>query len=360
MKRRIKNILAIHLLNNFSGSPRILSDSLTALQEAGANIHLYTSKGPGLLDKLPVTYTFIGYKWHPNKWRRLLNFLSAQWQIFWKVIQCRKNIDLVYINTLLPGAGAVAARLLGVRMVYHIHETHLGEKKLDWLMKTIFKWTANEAIFVSDFLSNHYSMSFKVQKSVIPNSVEPTISSPHVSIPTDKYDILMISSLKWEKGLMEFIKLAQMLESFSFLLIIGTQQHNIENFFSDIHFPSNLEVLPFQQETGIYYMQSRVLLNLSHPSSLPVSFGMTILEGLKFGLPSIVPLVGGPSELIQDGIEGFHISCFDFEKLTSSIKNLLSDEKLYKSMSTAARKRSLDFSNYIFKMNICKKKLFSD
>jgi glycosyltransferase involved in cell wall biosynthesis len=73
---------------------------------------------------------------------------------------------------------------------------------------------------------------------------------------------------------------------------------------------------------------------------------------MTFGLPCIVPPVGGPDELIIEGINGFKISSYETDKIIYNILNLKNDKTLYNTLSLNSKSRALDFQFESFKRNI--------
>ena len=68
------------------------------------------------------------------------------------------------------------------------------------------------------------------------------------------------------------------------------------------------------------------MLNLSNPFVWVETFGMTILEAMAYGVPSIVPNVGGPIELIEDGYNGFCVDVTDAKVVVEKIKEVLESD----------------------------------
>lgn len=65
-----------------------------------------------------------------------------------------------------------------------------------------------------------------------------------------------------------------------------------------------------------------------HASLKPEPFGMVILEGMSLGKPVIASDLGGPREIIHQGVTGFLIPPGDDEKLAEAIARLLDDADL--------------------------------
>ncbi|MGW6175336.1 glycosyltransferase family 4 protein [Arthrobacter sp. NPDC055138] len=74
------------------------------------------------------------------------------------------------------------------------------------------------------------------------------------------------------------------------------------------------------------------------------SFGMTIVEAMRAGLPVIsTDCPDGPREIIQDGRDGFLVPVNDVDALTEKLAALTGSEDLRKAMGSAAFERSQRF-----------------
>ncbi len=74
------------------------------------------------------------------------------------------------------------------------------------------------------------------------------------------------------------------------------------------------------------------------------TFGNVIIEAQAAGLPVIVSDVGGPRELVTDGVNGLITRALDVPAFTAAIRRLVEDEPLRKEMSAAARRSVEDRS----------------
>ncbi|RZK44506.1 MAG: group 1 glycosyl transferase, partial [Hymenobacter sp.] len=146
-------LIAVHLLNDRSGSPLVLRQALEALRDAGHAIDLLTATPgePGFLSDLPgVTTHPLAYRWSASQWRTLLQFALVQWLVFWKVLQLARPGSVVYVNSLLPAGAALAARCRRARVVYHLHEVSLRPAPLRRLLCAVASRTAHQALCVSE------------------------------------------------------------------------------------------------------------------------------------------------------------------------------------------------------------------
>ena len=52
----------------------------------------------------------------------------------------------------MPFGGALAGRLIGKKVIYHVHETSLKPQILKKFLRSVISLTAHEVIFVSKYL----------------------------------------------------------------------------------------------------------------------------------------------------------------------------------------------------------------
>jgi glycosyltransferase involved in cell wall biosynthesis len=72
--------------------------------------------------------------------------------------------------------------------------------------------------------------------------------------------------------------------------------------------------------------------------------GRIVLEAMSYGIPVIVPQVGGIAELVEDGINGYKVDARDKEVLISTINQICSDKQHYLFLSDNAKKKAGFFS----------------
>jgi L-malate glycosyltransferase len=152
MKRKI---LAVHLLNDFSGSPFVFRQAIESLVDTGEDVVLFTAtpSGNGFLSNIKdVYYVNLFYKWNKNKWLTLMYFFIAQMSIFFKVVFNARRNDVVYINSILPFGAALAAKIRGARVLYHVHEVSVKPASLKNFLLGVVQKTADRCIYVSQYV----------------------------------------------------------------------------------------------------------------------------------------------------------------------------------------------------------------
>ncbi|MCF2649151.1 MULTISPECIES: glycosyltransferase family 4 protein [Bacillaceae] len=81
---------------------------------------------------------------------------------------------------------------------------------------------------------------------------------------------------------------------------------------------------------------------LVHASVREEPFGRVIIEGMASKIPVIAAKIGGPLEIIEDGISGILYEPGNVRNLVSKLNGLIEDEHLYKSIASGGNKRFLE------------------
>ena len=82
---------------------------------------------------------------------------------------------------------------------------------------------------------------------------------------------------------------------------------------------------------------------LVHASVIPEPFGQVVLEGLAAGVPVLASDLGGPAEIITDGIDGILCPPGDVQALARTLHRLAGDPAERDRLATAGLLRAADF-----------------
>jgi L-malate glycosyltransferase len=329
---------AVHLLNDFSGSPLVLREVIRKMQRNKNKVILLTSteKPKGFLTrKMRVAVKVVPYKWSSSKLITLLRYLWSQvFTFFWLLRKLKPN-DAVYINTLLPFGAALAGKIKGVHVTVHIHEVSLRPLWLQRFLTAVVNRCATEVLFVSGYTSSHYKFK-RPERKIVPNTLPDEFlekALPHrFARPHGQFTVLMLASLKNYKGVHEYADLAKRFPGIRFLLVLNAKLDDTEKFKLLVNAPANLQIHPTTSNAHWFYQQAHVVVNLSRPDQWIETFGMTILEAFAYGRPVIAPPVGGPAELVKDGVNGFLADSRDANKLDECLRMLWLNDEVYQRM----------------------------
>jgi len=352
-------IVCAHLLNDRSGSPRILSSAIRALRAAGEDVLLFVgSDGSGHLDEVDVPTKRYWYRHSSHRLITLFTFLFSQICLFWRLMWAR-NIPrdaVVYVNTLLPFAAALFGTLTSRPVVYHLHEISVTPPLVRWFLVGIANCTATKLIYVSEYHRHNMPIG-RVPAQTIYNALDPSFLRCAKEAPLyqpgrgGSFRVLMLASLRDYKGIPEFIALAKRFSTrgdVSFHLVVNDDLADVSRYGLSRAPLRNLTVYTRTSDPTEHYAQSSLVVNLSRPDRWVETFGLTIIEAMAFGVPVIGPPIGGPAEVISDGIDGFLVDCRDSELLVERVRGLADDRMQCMRMSQAAREKTLKFSPEVF------------
>jgi glycosyltransferase involved in cell wall biosynthesis len=356
LKMNPKKIIFVHLLNDYSGSPKVLSQVIAAFQNQGGLAHVYTGRSDeGFLSGVTENHHFYFYKRFENKFLTLFSFALSQLVLFFKLLKYHRDDVAVYVNTLLPFGAALAGRAMGKPVYYHVHEISLRPLALKRFLRWIAEMTASKIIFVSQAV--HDCEGFGSKRQWVVNNALPehflrlANQYPYEWQYDGHFNVLMVCSLKAYKGILEFVDIANLLSTdrdIRFTLVLNADASEIQAFFARMVLPTHLSWVPRQNDLTAYYQKASVLLNLSRVDEWVETFGLTIIEAMAFGVPVIVPPVGGPASIVTEGVEGFLISSYETQRIADCVRGLSKDKAKCLDLSDNARYRVKDFSHAHF------------
>lgn len=339
-------IVFIHSLNNFTGSPNVLSVVVNGFIKRGYRAEIITSRGEGFLSDIEgVRYRYTCYRWSNNQIVTLIFLLLSQLELFFRVFTSSRK-HTYYINTIVPFGAILACKLTRKRYVIHVHENMRQSKPIYKIFRTVYSWCNTKSIFVSQYLKGTAvnCRDSEVIYNALPKAYSD-IASEFLTSTTERGEsILMVSSLRRFKGIYEFAELANRLPQYQFELVLSASESDVAQFAQEVGQPQNLKIYPMQSNLHPFYQRAKLLLQLSHPESWVETFGLTILEAMAYGVVAIVPNVGGPTELVENNYNGFTLNPHCMDRLEECVTLLMTDLQLYRLFSQRALAKAGEFN----------------
>jgi glycosyltransferase involved in cell wall biosynthesis len=298
-----------------------------------------------------------GCQWQKlNKLQRIMVLIRGAGRLY-TILRCERP-DVVHfflpmpyllggMVTLLAG---VHARVMSRRSLNYYQLRYPGISHLEkWLHKRMTRVLGNSQAVLDDLRQEGVS---EQQLGLIYNGVNiPVPQSPdekgkvRQNIDVDKNDLLItiVANLIPYKGHDDLIRglayvLAELPQNWK-LVCVGHDRHGIKNdlltLSKELMIIDHVFFLGGRNDTVEILQASDVAVLCSHEEG----FSNAVLEGMAASLPSVVTDVGGNSEAVRDGIDGYVIPRQSPEALGAAIFRLLDDGSLRKTMGESARSR---------------------
>lgn len=160
--------------------------------------------------------------------------------------------------------------------------------------------------------------------------IEGGVESDFFGVPRElilerRLKILFVGRLTTSKGLLDILNLAALMPELDFELVGEGEELDFSKF-SNVFYRGRLK----RRRLPEIYKAADVFLLPSYSECFPA---VTMLEAMASGLPVVAYDVGGSSEEIKNGINGFLATKGDWRSLIDILRRIVSDPTLYKSIS---------------------------
>jgi glycosyltransferase involved in cell wall biosynthesis len=344
LKKSTKNILLAHSSNDLYGASKILLNIIEFFVSKGYKIHLFLpSIGPldnnPLIKKCNLITTELGI--FRKKYFSFFGLFNRLYFITKSTILIRKyilknNIDLVYVNTSTIISPTIAAKLINVPTVYHLHEIPNSSKTYTKFLVMFFTLFSNKIISVSNSVKNYWiSNGLKENKiTTIYNGFKFNFKSRYKP-SKKKITITNISRIIPYKGHLFLIELFNELLKFRkdlILNIIGDTLPEYEYYYNELkekvkeyNLQQTVNFMGFKDDVKKHLNKSNFFIHCPiSPDPLPT----VIFEAIECNLPVICTNQGGAYEILNSGKNGLLIDSLSTTKSCELIIKYINDKHL--------------------------------
>lgn len=340
----------IHLLNDFSGSPRIINEKIGCYHQLGADCFVITNGEQGFIRVENYPHRLVRYEKHTNMLVWALRLLIWHLRTFFIVLRLAGRSDVVHCSTLLTAPHLLAARIKGARTVSHIMETKVRPLIHKRLLSAFVRRFSDRLVYLSAYVETALGTQFRGQPHRITYPcidqaiLESAARQPELQTASTPFAVGLICSLIWHKGYAEFVRLATLCQDYRFVLVINGRPETFYAQFPANRLPVNL-VLHFNlKNVSEVLAEMDVLLSLTKREGWIETFGLTLIEAMAFGKPVIAPAIGAPTEFVEDSRNGYLVNEADVDHIAALLRGMQADSAAYLRMSEAARETSRRFT----------------
>jgi glycosyltransferase involved in cell wall biosynthesis len=242
----------------------------------------------------------------------------------------RNQVELVYSNSAVLFEPAVAARLVGVPHVWHVHELlRPGNVTAPALplavIRRLIGGLSDRILFESEAGRRAFLASGTGSKCrVVPNCVRFPTDLDHpdreaararLGLGTDDRVVAFIGRLSERKDPLLLVRALARLPDRKGLRCLFVGDGPLRDRLADEIRTRGLteccQLLPFREDVGDVFGATDVLVLPSRQES----FGLVLVEAAAWGKPVIATRSGGPEEIVVDGVTGFLVPPADEQAL---------------------------------------------
>ena len=273
------------------------------------------------------------------------------------------DVALVHANTVAVLGGALAAKLAGRPLLWHVHEIIVEPRWLRWLIARLVTAAADRIVVISGPVAEHLlglgaARGARDKVIVIPDAVDTERFNPANDgaaareawgIRPDQVLIGMAGRIHTWKGQGVLVEAARLLRDrcaeARFVIagdIVPGQPEPKEALEAAIAAGGLADRV---QLVGFWPDARQVMAGLdvlALPSTAPEPFGLVVLEAMASGKPVIATAAGGPLEIVGDGETGLLVPPRDPAALADAIERLVRDPDLRARMAAAGRRRAVE------------------
>ncbi|BFM49622.1 glycosyltransferase family 4 protein [Marinomonas sp. THO17] len=325
-----------------------------ATQKAGFDVHVATAEGPEVksIQSLGFTHHLVPFA---RSGQNPLNELKTLISLI-KLFKALKP-SLVHLITIKPVLyGGIAARVIGIEAVVSavsglgtvfIAETIIARLRR-WLVILMYRFAFNQkrlSVIFQNPDDRDVLLSLKTLKAyqvrMIRGSGVDLLDYPFVPAPEGVPVVAMAARLLKDKGVIEFIEAAKILNDRNVLVDmrligspdIGNPTSVTQTEFDQWAASGYVQLLGYQKNIAKHYSEANIICLPSYREGLPKS----LVEAAACGRPVVTTDVPGCRDAIIPGKTGYLVPVKNAVALADVIETLVQDAGLRKSMGEAGR-----------------------
>ena len=343
MKNSIKKILIAHSSNDKYGASKVLISIIDILINNGFEVYLFLPNNGPLNENKTVKKTKLSIIKLGVFRKKYLSFFGLINRIYFIIKSSfyiknfiKKNqIDLVYTNTSTLISPSIAAKLLGIPSIFHIHEIPNANPLYSRFITLFLNIFSRDSICVSnsvyDFWIKNGLRKFKAK--IIYNGFNIKESKPKI-LSNDKIVFTSISRIIPYKGHSLLIRIFDMLckkNKNIYLQIVGDTLPEYQKYLDELNLDikrsglnNKIKFLGFKEDVISILDKSNFFIHTPlSPDPLPT----VIFEAIKCKTPVITNNLGGAYEILDRGNNGLIIKNDFVEESVQQILSYLDNKK---------------------------------
>lgn len=344
----------------YGGSGVVATELGKNLAKRGHQVHFISYSVPMRLNRLETNlfYHEVEISNYP-----LFEFPLYTLALSSKMVEVCKyeNLDILHVHYAIPHSisAIIANQILEeenikLKIITTLHGTDITLVGLEPSYLPVVKYGINRShgvTAVSSFLKEKTLTNYKIKKEikVIPNFVDVELYKPKPNCefkktfaPNKEKVLVHVSNFRPVKRVPDVIKIFDLVrKKIPCKLILagdGPDRYECERMVRELNIRSDVYFLG-KQDALVDILNASDLFIMPSQSE---SFGLSALEAMSCGLPTITSSIGGLPELVVHNETGYIAEFGDIERMAKYALDLLTNENKYKIFSERARKRAVE------------------
>jgi glycosyltransferase involved in cell wall biosynthesis len=267
--------------------------------------------------------------------------------------------DLVYVNTSVVVDYMLAARFFSRKALLHIHE--IPEGPVLRVLRGLARWSNAEIIFNSRATKEAFAPIGEKNSNVIYNGLRGPARAEQTTFdgtrPLRILQLGRVNRIKGQEVLLGAVAvLPEELRRRLELRLVGgafedsKAEQNLARQTQELGLADRVSLEAFKDDPSDLYQWADIV---AVPSRLPESLGRVAIEAMSFGRPPIVSAIGGLTEVVVDGVTGWHTPPGDVDALAEHLRDILLAPEKWRDFGAAGRARfEMLFSDAVAAKNI--------
>lgn len=351
------------------GAERALLDIMVTAQQAGHEITCVIPRSGGMEEGLrayAIPYRILHYNWWAGDdsiplMVRVIRSVLQPFKAVRLAMHLRKfRPDLIYTNTVTICVGGLAAKLLKLPHIWHLHE-YPWPRSLRFDFGKAFSmrcidWLATHVVAVSHALSAEYSQFVEKPIRVFYQQVAVENDHEYDCRKGNQDDFVMgiVGNIMPAKGQLDALEALALLNDPSCKLRIIGSGHD-EDVARVKSVVERLGLAAQVEFTGALPNATRAMAMLDAVlvCSLAEAFGRVTAEAMLLGKPIIGTDAGATPELLSHGVSGLLYHPGDVQRLAQHMRTLRCDPQVAHRLGAAAQRRAeLLFSPEVYRQEV--------
>lgn len=252
------------------------------------------------------------------------------------------NIEIVDTNTAVVFPGAIAAKRNGIKSVWHIREI-INNKTENIVISIMMSYYAD--VIIANSKATGVALKVKQSKIRVVYNAIPENNSLCVR-DNNTLTVGMAGRINRWKGQRLFVDAAQKtherLPDVKFVIAGEAFQgeesirEELENYIKEKKLENTVILLGQVNDMNRFYNNIDIFVL---PSIQPEPFGLVVIEAMEHGIPVIATNHGGPTEIIDDGENGYLVDYKTCDEMANRIIELATNEKDRKELGEKGKRK---------------------